>query len=112
MGFADFHGNAETVARVRGMLARDRFPHALILAGPRGAGKFTLAQMIAKTMNCLERPGSDGLPDYCGRCSNCQRTSEADDLETRIGEAVEARESLKETEKKETRVFVQTHPDV
>ena len=38
------------------MLARDRFPHAVILSGPSGAGKYTLAQMLAKTMNCLNPP--------------------------------------------------------
>ncbi len=56
MPFSDFHGNADAVHTVREMLAHDRFPHAVILAGPQGSGKYTLAQMIAKTMNCLERP--------------------------------------------------------
>jgi DNA polymerase-3 subunit delta' len=112
MGFADFHGNFETVSRLRGMLARDRFPHALILAGPRGAGKFTLAQMIAKAMNCLERPQTDGLPDFCGHCANCTRIAESDSLEQRCTEAIEARENLRETDKRETRIFVQSHPDV
>ena len=113
MGFSDFHGNDETVRRLREMLARDRFPHALILAGPRGAGKYTLAQMVAKAMNCLEKPrDAEGLPDFCGRCANCVRIAEADGLEARCAEAVEAREGLRETDKKETRIFVQTHPDV
>lgn len=112
MPFADFHGNAETVARLRGMLARDRFPHALILAGPRGAGKFTLAQMIAKAMNCLERAESGGLPDFCGRCTNCTRIAESDPLEQRCAEAIEARENLRETDRRETRIFVQSHSDV
>jgi DNA polymerase-3 subunit delta' len=35
-----------------------------------------------------------------------------EDLDSRVAEATEAREGLKETEKKETRLFVQTHPDV
>ncbi|HEY3929223.1 MAG TPA: DNA polymerase III subunit delta' [Candidatus Koribacter sp.] len=113
MSFSTFHGNAPTVHAAREMLARDRFPHAVILSGPRGAGKFTLAQMIAKAMNCLEPPiTSDGLPDYCGHCSNCERIAQADDLNARFDEAVDAREALKETDKKETRIFVQTHPDV
>src|SRR5581483_7186771 len=91
--FSHFHGNAVVVNRIREMLARDRFPHAVILAGPNGAGKFTLAQMVAKTMNCLERPLTDGLPDFCGRCSNCTRIALADDLASRCAEAVEAREN-------------------
>src|SRR5579872_495045 len=113
MGFSDFHGNSDTVRRLREMLARDRFPHALILSGPRGAGKYTLAQMVAKAMNCLEKPlAAEGLPDFCGRCSNCVRIAQADDLEARCAEAVEAREGLRDTDKRETRVLVQTHPDV
>jgi DNA polymerase-3 subunit delta' len=111
MGFSDFHGNGETVERLRAMLARDRFPHALLLAGPLGSGKFTLAQMVAKAMNCLTPPAGK-LPDFCGRCSNCQRIGQADDLAARFHEAVEARDSLRETDRKETRILVQTHPDV
>ena len=113
MGFSDLHGNADTVRRLREMVGRDRFPHALILSGPRGAGKYTLAQMVAKAMNCLEKPrDGEGLPDFCGRCANCLRIAEADDLEARCAEAVEAREGLRDTDKRETRIFVQTHPDV
>ena len=112
MPFSDFHGNAETVHTLREMLAHEHFPHALILSGPQGAGKFTLAQMVAKAMNCLERPMTDGLPDFCGHCANCLRIAEADALEERFAEAVEARENLRDADKRETRIFVQTHPDV
>src|SRR5205807_5901430 len=112
MPFSDFQGNAETVHRLREMLARDQFPHAVVLAGSHGCGKYTLALMLARAMNCLNPPPSDGLPDFCGKCANCTRIEQACDLETRFTEAVEARENLRETDKKETRIFVQTHPDV
>jgi len=55
---------------------------------------------------------TDGLPDFCGQCANCRRIAQAADLDARFAEAVEAREGLRETDKKETRLFVQTHPDV
>jgi DNA polymerase-3 subunit delta' len=112
MPFSDFHGNSEIVLRIREMLSRDRFPHAVILAGPAGSGKYTLVTMIARAMNCQERPVTDGLPDFCSKCSNCVRIAQMEDLESRCAEAVEAREALKETEKKETRLFIQSHPDV
>src|SRR5713226_4552296 len=112
MAFSDFHGNSETVLRMREMLARERFPHAVILSGPAGSGKYTLATMFARAANCLNQLNTDGLPDFCGECSNCVRIAQIEDLESRCAEAVEARESLKETEKKETRLFIQTHPDV
>jgi DNA polymerase-3 subunit delta' len=112
MPFSDFHGNFETIHRLREMLSRGRFPHAVILAGAEGAGKYTLALMLAQAMNCLEQPQTGGLPDFCGRCSNCVRIAQSAGLNTRIAEAVEARENLRETDKKETRIYVQTHPDV
>jgi len=112
MPFSDFHGNAEIVHRLRDMLARERFPHAVVLAGGRGSGKYTLALMLAQALNCLSPTETDGLPDFCGRCANCTRIAQAADLEARFAEAVEARENLRETDKKETRLFVQMHPDV
>ena len=112
MPFSDFVGNPETIHRMREMLARNRFPHAVILSGAHGSGKYTLALMLARAMNCLEQPITDGLPDFCGHCSNCTRIAQSSDLDSRFAEAVEARENLRETDKKETRLFVQTHPDV
>jgi len=112
MGFSDFYGNSEAVRQLRDMLARNRFPQAVILAGPAGSGKYTLALMLAKTMNCLAPVTTDGLPDFCGKCSNCVRIAQAEDLDARFAEAVEAREGLRDADKKDTRLFVQTHPDV
>ena len=112
MPFSDFVGKTETIHRLREMLARKRFPHAVILSGAHGSGKYTLALMLARAMNCLEQATTDGLPDFCGRCSNCTRIAQSEDLDSRFAEAVEARENLRDTDKKETRLFVQTHPDV
>src|SRR6202050_2328432 len=112
MGFSDFHGNTETVHRLRDMLARGRFPHAVILAGARGAGKYTLALMLAQALNCLSPTSTDGLPDFCGKCGNCTRIAQAADLDSRFTEAAGRRKNMRETDKKETRLFVQTHPDV
>jgi DNA polymerase III subunit delta' len=110
--FSDFHGNAETVHRLRGMLAQDRLPHAIVLAGAWGSGKYTLALMLAQALNCLAPTQTDGLPDFCGKCSNCTRIAQSADFEARFAEAVEVRENLRDTDKRETRIFVQTHPDV
>jgi len=112
VGFQDFLGNAQTVTHLRESIRAERFPHSLILAGPKGAGKYTLALMLARAVNCLNPTESDGLPDFCGVCSNCTRIADAADLETLVAEAVEAREALRETDKRETRILIQTHPDV
>jgi DNA polymerase III subunit delta' len=112
MSFSDFRGNSEIVHRLREMLARERFPHAVVLAGSQGSGKYTLALMLAQALNCLKPVKSGDLPDFCGKCANCARIAQSGDLGARFAEAVEARENLRETDKKETRILVQTHPDV
>ncbi|HXJ90953.1 MAG TPA: DNA polymerase III subunit delta' [Candidatus Binatia bacterium] len=111
MPFSDFHGNSAVVHRLREMMSREHLPHALVLAGGRGAGKYTLALMLAQALNCLNPP-KKGLRDFCGICANCTRIAQPCNLDARFAEAVEARENLRETDKKETRIFVQTHPDV
>ena len=112
MSFREFLGNEATVRYLRESIAADRLPHALILAGPRGAGKYTLAVMLAQTVNCLDPKITDGLPDYCGVCANCVRIGQSIDLDARVDEAIAAREELREVDKKETRILIQTHPDV
>ena len=113
MGFQDFLGNTQTVTHLRESMRAGRFPHSLILAGPRGSGKYTLALMLAKAVNCLEPLQKQyGLPDYCGVCRNCARIGLSANLEALVDEAIEARDALRETDKRETRILIQTHPDV
>jgi DNA polymerase-3 subunit delta' len=112
VSFHDFLGNETVVRHLREAIAADRFPQALILSGPRGAGKYTLAVKLAQTLNCVDPQQTDGLPDACGVCSNCVRIGQSADLDARIGEAIAARDDLRETDKKDTRILVQTHPDL
>ncbi len=46
----------------------DRLPHALLLTGPQGIGKRSLAAAFAQALLC-EQPGDDGTA--CGRCRGC-----------------------------------------
>ena len=112
MSFRNFLGNQPTTLHLREAIASGRLPQAIILSGARGAGKYTLALMLAQTVNCLEQPTSDGLPDYCGVCSYCRQAATAIPLEDRIAEAVAAREEMRETDKKDTRILIQPHPDL
>jgi DNA polymerase III subunit delta' len=112
VSFRDFLGNEPTVRHLREAIAADRFPQALILSGPHGAGKYTLAIKLAQTLNCPDPQETDGLPDACGVCSNCVRIGQSADLDARIDEAIAAREDLREIDKKETRILIQTHPDL
>src|ERR1700744_2283296 len=115
--FSEFLGNAAVVENLRAAIATGRLPHSLVIAGARGSGKYTLALMLAMAQECEVQPRehmSDGreLAGFCGRCRNCTRILESADLEARVDEAIAAREEMRETDKKDTRVLVQTHPDV
>jgi DNA polymerase-3 subunit delta' len=112
VSFRQFLGNTATVTRLRESVRSGHFPQAMILAGPRGAGKYTLALMLAQAVNCLNPTESDGLPDFCGRCRNCERIAEAAKLDELVAAAVAAREDMRDTDKRETRILIQTHPDV
>ena len=115
--FNDFLGNALAVEHLRTAIAAGRFPHSLILSGPSGAGKYTLALMLAMAVECERQPrdlwsNGQSLASFCGVCSNCVRIASAANLEEQVELAVAVREELRETDKKETRVLVQPHPDV
>jgi len=112
VGFQDFLGNAQTVTHLRESIRAERFPHSLILAGPRGSGKYTLSLMLAKAVNCLSPTETDGLPDFCGVCRNCLRIADSANLDALVAEAVSARDDLRDTDKRETRILIQTHPDL
>ncbi|MGA7158269.1 MAG: DNA polymerase III subunit delta' [Acidobacteriaceae bacterium] len=119
--FSEFIGNQHTVENLRAAIAAGRLPHSLILLGPRGAGKFTLSLLLTMALECELQPrdtathgphAGQPLAAFCGHCRNCTRIAESADLETKIEEAVAARDDMREVDKKDTRILVQTHPDV
>ena len=115
--FSSFIGNAPAVDQLRSAMAAGRLPHSMILAGPKGAGKYTLAILLTQALLCQNQPRetlSNGQEAAlaCGTCANCTRIAAAMPLDILVNEAVAAREELRETDKKETRVLIQTHPDV
>ena len=61
--------------RVEKMLAADRLPHAVVIEGPEGSGRKTLARFLAKAAACTggDRP--------CGACDACRRESNPDVIE-------------------------------
>ena len=115
--FNDFLGNGPAIEHLRTAIAAGRLPHSLILAGPTGAGKYTLALMLTMAVECERQPrdlwsNGESLASFCGVCRNCTRIAAAANLDEEVDKALAAREELREADKKDTRVLIQPHPDV
>ncbi len=115
--FNDFVGNSPSVERLRSAVAVGRLPSSIILSGPAGAGKYTLALLLAMAIQCERQPrdlwsNGQSLASFCGVCRNCTRIASAANLAGMVEAAVAAREDLRETDKKDTRILVQPHPDL
>jgi DNA polymerase-3 subunit delta' len=81
--FADVVGHD----RIREVLGRsiraERLPPALLLTGPEGIGKKTLALAVARGLICQSGPG-----EPCGTCTHCRRIARSiDALPDRRSEA-------------------------
>jgi DNA polymerase-3 subunit delta' len=108
MGFSDFLGNERIVAALRGALRSQRVPHALLFAGPRGVGKFTLARMFAQAANC-ERL----TDDFCGACDTCKRIALLADPQKLLEQGLAERgESADAATVERVPLILQSHPDV
>lgn len=71
MLFREIIGQQEVKSRLRNMVAEDRVPHALMLFGPPGTGKRSLAVAMAQYLACANRQEHDS----CGVCPSCMKFS-------------------------------------
>jgi DNA polymerase-3 subunit gamma/tau len=65
--FDEVTGQEHVTTSLRNAIRMGRIPHAVLLAGPRGVGKTTLARILARSINCDQGP----TDSPCGSCSPC-----------------------------------------
>lgn len=78
MRFADIPGHEDVKARLRDMVDNNRLPHALLIEGPAGCGKYALARALTTYIHCTNR--RDG--DSCGVCEACRQHASFNHIDT------------------------------
>ncbi len=66
--FAEVVGQTRSIQVLQAAISQDRLTHAYCFSGPRGTGKTSVARLLAKAVNCLDR-APDGEP--CLTCASC-----------------------------------------
>jgi len=77
--FADLVGQEAVTRALQGAIASGRVAHAYLFSGSRGTGKTSSARLLAKALNCLQRPEGSGEP--CNSCSMCLAIAEGNALD-------------------------------
>jgi DNA polymerase-3 subunit gamma/tau len=66
--FDEVCSQSHVTTPLRNAIRTDRVAHAILLTGPRGVGKTTLARILARCLNCEQGP----TEEPCGTCTACK----------------------------------------
>ena len=68
----EYIGNKDLKNSIKKALNSERKPQIILLSGPAGTGKTTMARLLAKEYLCEERDSQTGA---CDRCYNCKEVN-------------------------------------
>lgn len=71
MKFSEIAGHKDTIESLRTIADSGRIPHAILLSGISGIGKFRLARAFAQYVHCRHHVNGDS----CGVCPSCVQHS-------------------------------------
>jgi len=75
--FDDVAGQRHVTLTLANALRAGKLAHAILLAGPRGVGKTSIARILARSLNCDEGP----TLKPCGRCPACLEIANSTSLD-------------------------------
>ncbi len=75
--FSDVVGQEHIVKTLTNALSTGKVAHAYLLTGPRGTGKTSIARLLAKAVNCLDKKESEP----CNKCQACQEINQGKSLD-------------------------------
>lgn len=77
--FSEVLGQKHIKITLQNEIGTGKMAQAFLFCGPRAVGKTTLARVLAKSVNCLERKDGDYEP--CGHCANCLSIAAGNNLD-------------------------------
>ena len=110
MKFADIPGHDDLKRRLTAMVDEGHMPHALLLEGPAGAAKFSLARALARYIHCENRIIGH---DSCGTCPACRQHDTFNHIDTILSFPVvkkNSRPTISDDYLPAFREFISEHP--
>jgi len=73
--FAEILGQNHIKITLQHEIESNQLAHAYLFCGPRAVGKTTIARILSKSINCVNRKSDEHEP--CNGCSSCKEISES-----------------------------------
>ena len=100
--FPSLIGNTKTKERLAPLIKSGRLPHAFLIDGAPGSGRYTLALELAAAINCLNRD-NEGTSLPCGVCDMCKKIKGTGSLDVKVLKKADDKATIGVNEVKELR---------